>query len=375
MKERTSTHTPSMDDFSIINIVDKIIHAAIQCNASDIHFEPYEQHYRIRFRQDGILTTYPPPPAHLSARIAARVKIMANLDISERRLPQDGRFSMNHHDTPIHFRVSTCPTVHGEKIVLRLLDTRVGASSIDALGFSDDQKTYFLNAITQPQGMILVTGPTGSGKTMTLYSAINHLNTAERNISTVEDPVEIQVPGINQVQINPKSGLTFASILRAFLRQDPDVIMLGEIRDLETAEIAIKAAQTGHLVLSTLHTNSASETLSRLMSMGVATFNMMSALRLIIAQRLLRRLCDACKIPHQGIYKAQGCPSCSQGYLGRIVIAEMMPISTTHVFAKSPHDILKQAQAAGMKTLYQAGLEKINHGLTTLEELHRVLVS
>ena len=297
------------DDAPIVKFVNKILLEAIKQGASDIHFEPYEREYRIRYRQDGILHEVATPPASLSARITARIKVMSNLDISERRVPQDGGFKMKiSKSRSIDFRVSTCPTSGGEKVVMRILDPSSAKLGIEALGFSPVQQAHFVKAIERPQGMILVTGPTGSGKTVTLYTALNILNTIEVNISTAEDPVEIKVPGINQVNINPKAGLTFSGALRSFLRQDPDIIMVGEIRDLETAEIAVKAAQTGHLVLSTLHTNSAAETLNRLVNMGIPTFNIASSVTIIIAQRLARKLCEHCKVlrddfTHQGLFE------------------------------------------------------------------------
>ena len=381
-------------DEPVVKFIKRIVLDAIKQGASDIHFEPYEQAYRIRYRQDGVLVVVASPPTALSARIAVRIKVMANLDISERRVPQDGRFKMQVSPTEsIHFRISTCPTIGGEKIVMRVLDTILTKPDINTLGFLPQQKTHFLNAIARPQGMVLVTGPTGSGKTMTLYSALNILNTGEKNVSTVEDPVEVNVHGINQVNINPKAGLTFASTLRAFLRQDPDVIMIGEIRDLETVEIAIKAAQTGHLVLSTLHTNSAAETLTRLLNMGVHSFNIASSVSLIVAQRLVRRLCEACKIMRHDLttyslteselsntdsYKAQGCSQCTDGYRGRIALFEVMPVSKSMaqmiMSGNNSLDLLQQAQSEGMLTIRQAGLEYVKKGLTSLEEINRIRV-
>ncbi|MGL4752760.1 MAG: type IV-A pilus assembly ATPase PilB, partial [Aeromonadaceae bacterium] len=336
------------DDAPIVKYINKVLLDAIKRGASDLHFEPYETKYRIRFRIDGILHEIASPPVNLGSRFAARLKVMSRLDIAERRLPQDGRIKLKVTATKaMDMRVNTLPTMWGEKIVLRILDSSAARLNIDQLGYEPDQKTTYLDALAKPQGMILVTGPTGSGKTVSLYTGLNILNTSERNISTAEDPVEINLPGINQVQVNPKAGLTFASALRAFLRQDPDVVMVGEIRDLETAEIAIKAAQTGHLVLSTLHTNSAAETLTRLMNMGVPAFNIASSVTLIMAQRLARRLCDKCKAPEQipthellalgysqeqidaglKLYKPVGCPECSGGYKGRVGIYEMLKMS------------------------------------------------
>ena len=390
---------PSREDQPVVKFVKRMITDAIEKGASDIHFEPYEQAYRIRYRQDGLLLTVASPPLTLSARIAARIKIMANLDISERRIPQDGRFRMHiSHTQTIDFRVSTCPTVGGEKIALRILDTQSVRPEINTLGFTSQQKITFLQALSRPQGMILVTGPTGSGKSMTLYSALNILNTGDKNLYTAEDPVEINVHGINQVNINPKAGLTFAATLRAFLRQDPDVIMIGEIRDLETAEMAVKAAQTGHFVLSTIHTNSAAETLSRLSNMGLSFFNIASSVSLIVAQRLIRRLCAACKVKRNDLtssiltdlgfihtdndilqsYKAQGCHQCTDGYRGRMGLFEVMPISKnmTHMMMSggNAYDLLQLAQEEGMLTLFQTGIEKIKAGLTSIEELTRVMV-
>lgn len=389
----------SRDDAPIVKFVNRILIEAIKNGTSDIHFEPYEQSYRIRYRQDGILNEVTTPPVALAFRIAARIKVMSNLDISERRIPQDGRFKMKiSSKRAIDFRVSTCPTVAGEKVVMRILDPSSIKLGIEYLGFDSIQKEHFLKSINRPQGMILVTGPTGSGKTMTLYTALNILNTPEKNISTAEDPVEIKVSGINQVNINPKAGLTFSGTLRSFLRQDPDIIMVGEVRDLETAEISIKAAQTGHLVLSTLHTNSASETLTRLLNMGVPSFNIASSVSLIIAQRLVRRLCDKCKMIREDItmnsllelgfqekdagslqtFKAVGCSHCTNGYHGRIGLFEVMPMSKALgriiMSGGNSLDILNQAQTEGMLTIYQSGLQKIKAGMTTIEEVNRVTV-
>ncbi|MCW8443596.1 type IV-A pilus assembly ATPase PilB [Fluoribacter gormanii] len=399
-EERDSTIITSItEDAPIVKFVNKILLDAIKQGASDIHFEPYEKEYRIRYRQDGILHEIATPPGTLATRITARIKIMSNLDISERRIPQDGGFKMKISKTrSIDFRVSTCPTTSGEKVVMRILDPGSAKLGIEALGFSPIQKEYFKHSIERPQGMILVTGPTGSGKTVTLYTALNILNTKEVNISTAEDPVEIKVAGINQVNINPKAGLTFSNALRSFLRQDPDIIMVGEIRDLETAEIAVKAAQTGHLVLSTLHTNSAAETLNRLVNMGIATFNVASSVTLIIAQRLARKLCEHCKVLRddfnrpgllelgftetdlEGIklYKAGGCARCTSGYRGRIGLFEVLPMTKKLgqiiMAGGNSLEILKIAQEEGMITIYQSGLEKIKQGITTIEEVNRVTV-
>lgn len=391
--------TSVTDDAPIVKFVNKILLEAIKQGTSDIHFEPYEREYRIRYRQDGILHEVAAPPASLASRITARIKVMSNLDISERRVPQDGGFKMKiSKSRSIDFRVSTCPVSAGEKVVMRVLDASTAKLGIEALGFSPIQKANFLKAIERPQGMILVTGPTGSGKTVSLYTALNILNTKEVNISTAEDPVEIKVPGINQVNINPKAGLTFSGALRSFLRQDPDIIMVGEIRDFETAEIAVKAAQTGHLVLSTLHTNSAAETLNRLVNMGIPTFNIASSVTIIVAQRLARRLCEHCKevrddFTNEGllqlgfveadladlkIYKAVGCNQCTSGYRGRVGLYEVMPMSKALgqmvMSGGNSLDILKLAQSEGMLTIYQSGLAKVKAGITTIEEVNRVTV-
>ncbi len=383
------------EDAPIVQFVNQILFKAIQQGASDIHFEPFEKEYRIRYRHDGILHEVASPPANLSARITARIKIMAKLDISERRLPQDGSFKINRPNKhSIDFRVSTCPTTNGEKVVIRILDLDTAKLHIEALGFNPQQHKYFMQALKRPQGMILVTGPTGSGKTVSLYAALNLLNTKEVNISTVEDPVEIKIMGINQVNINPKVGLNFSNVLRSFLRQDPDIIMVGEVRDLETAEIAIKAAQTGHLVLSTLHTNSAVESLTRLVNMGIPSFNIVSSITLIIAQRLARTLCEYCKIPQTDVntsnllalglnetvqlYKPVGCSQCTDGYRGRIGLFEVLPMTNTlteHIMAgANALEILKVAQHEGLTSIYQSGLEKVQQGITTLEEVNRVTV-
>jgi type IV pilus assembly protein PilB len=384
------------DDAPVVRFINQVIIQAINRGASDIHFEPYEKIYRVRLRQDGILDELYKPPVSMAPRIAARLKIMAQLDIAERRVPQDGRIKLYlTKQRAIDFRVNTLPTLWGEKVVMRLLDPPSAQMGIDALGYEPHQKDLFMKAIHKPQGMVLVTGPTGSGKTVSLYTALNILNTAAVNISTAEDPVEINLAGINQVNVNPKVGMTFANALRSFLRQDPDIIMVGEIRDLETAEIAIKAAQTGHMVLSTLHTNSAPQTLSRLMNMGVAAYNIASSVTLIIAQRLARRLCQHCKeevqIPaeeliNQGfrqdelkeltIYKAAGCDQCNHGYKGRLGIYEVLPISEEigRIIMASGNalQIAEQAKREGINDLRQSGLNKVRMGLTSLEEVNRV---
>jgi len=389
--------TNSEDDAPIVKYINKVLLDAVRRGASDLHFEPYEKTYRIRFRIDGILYEIATPPAALSSRFSARLKVMSRLDIAERRLPQDGRIKLRlAKNKSVDLRVSTLPTMWGEKVVLRILDSSAANLNIDMLGFDDIQKQLYLDTLARPQGMILVTGPTGSGKTVSLYTGLNILNTNELNISTAEDPIEINLAGINQVQINPKAGLTFAGALRSFLRQDPDVVMVGEIRDLETAEIAIKAAQTGHLVLSTLHTNSAAETLTRLLNMGVPAFNVASSVTLIIAQRLARRLCPHCKKPykipdsellHMGytpdevsegitLYKPAGCDECSNGYKGRVGLYEMLPMSesiaTLIMEGGNSLQIADIAIKEGMITLYRSGLEKARLGVTTLEEVNRV---
>ncbi len=392
-----TAETNSEDDAPIVKYINKVLVDAVRKGASDLHFEPYEKKYRIRFRIDGILYEIATPPVNLANRFSARLKVMARLDIAERRLPQDGRIKLRlAKNKSIDLRVSTLPTMWGEKVVLRILDSSAASLNIDMLGFDDKQKKLYLDTLAKPQGMILVTGPTGSGKTVSLYTGLNILNTSELNISTAEDPVEINLPGINQVQINPKAGLNFASALRSFLRQDPDVVMVGEIRDLETAEIAIKAAQTGHLVLSTLHTNSAAETLTRLLNMGVPAFNVASSVTLIMAQRLARRLCPHCKQSHhipdnellemgytqqevsEGItlYKPVGCEECSNGYKGRVGIYEMLPMSESiaNLIMEGGNSlqIADMAIKEGMMTLYRSGLEKARMGITSLAEVNRV---
>lgn len=388
--------TPDKDDAPIIVYINKILMDAIRKGASDLHFEPYEKSYRIRFRIDGILHEVASPPQMLSSRISARVKVMSRLDIAEKRKPQDGRIKLKiTAKKSIDFRVSTLPTLWGEKIVMRILDSSSAMLGIDVLGYEPAQKVMYLEALSQPQGMILVTGPTGSGKTVSLYTGLNILNKAEVNISTAEDPVEINLVGVNQVQINPKADMTFANALRAFLRQDPDIVMVGEIRDLETAEIAIKAAQTGHLVLSTLHTNSAPETLTRLLNMGVPAYNVASSISLIIAQRLARRLCNNCKAPEtlpieelksQGftdeqignitLFKAVGCEHCTEGYKGRVGIYEVMritsEISQIIMSGGNSLDIAKASLASGFNSLRLSGLEKAASGVTSLAEINRV---
>jgi len=388
-----------VDDAPVVRFVNKVMLDAIKRGASDIHFEPYEKFYRIRLRQDGVLTEIARPPAQLAIKVAARLKVMARLDIAERRVPQDGRIKMRlSKNRAIDFRVNTCPTLFGEKVVCRLLDPSSAQLGIDALGYEEAQKQHYLKQLAKPYGMILVTGPTGSGKTVSLYTGLNILNTTDRNISTAEDPAEINMPGVNQVNVNPRVGLTFASALRAFLRQDPDVIMVGEIRDLETAEIAIKAAQTGHLVLSTLHTNDAPKTLTRLVDMGVKPYAIASTVSLIIAQRLARRLCSNCKEPldipaealrKEGFSKAdidsgmtifhpKGCSQCTGGYKGRVGIYQVMPVTETigRIIMEGGNaiQIADQAAKEGVPDLRRSGLLKVKDGVTSLEEINRVTI-
>lgn len=384
-------------DDLVVKYVSKLLTDAIRKGASDIHVEPYEKEFRVRLRIDGMLVRSGRPPAQLADRIVARLKVMSRMDISERRIPQDGRIKLNLSKTrAIDFRVNTCPTLFGEKVVLRILDPSSAQMGIDQLGYEPEQKKLYMEALASPYGMILVTGPTGSGKTVSLYTGLNILNTGDRNISTAEDPAEIVVPGINQVNVNPKVGLTFANALRAFLRQDPDVIMVGEIRDLETAEIAIKAAQTGHLVLSTLHTNDAPQTLSRLANMGVPAYNIASSVSLIIAQRLGRRLCKHCKKPEkipddelrrEGFtdedlatgfkpHKAVGCDQCTHGYKGRVGIYQVMPVSEEMgriiMDGGNALDLAEQSAKEGVADLRRSGLKKVMQGVTSLEEINRV---
>lgn len=385
-----------IDDAPIVRFVNKILLDAIKKGASDIHMEPYEKNFRIRFRADGMLYQVASPPANIATRIISRVKVMSKMDIAERRVPQDGRIKMTiSKHRAIDFRVNTCPTLFGEKVVLRILDPTAAQIGIEKLGFEPNQQELFLAAINKPYGMVLVTGPTGSGKTVSLYTGLNLLNSIDRNISTAEDPVEITVEGINQVNMNPKAGLTFAGALRAFLRQDPDIIMVGEIRDLETADIAVKAAQTGHLVLSTLHTNDAPQTLNRLMQMGVAPFNIVSAVNLIMAQRLARRLCEHCKTPAKfpdivlksagfkeeelktlNIFSPVGCEHCMNGYKGRVGIYQVMTLSEEMrkliLEGGNALQLAEQAKSEGINDLRASGLNKIRQGVTSLEEIDRV---
>ncbi|MEQ9451506.1 MAG: type IV-A pilus assembly ATPase PilB [Pseudomonadales bacterium] len=387
------------DDTPIVRFVNKMLLDAIKTGASDIHFEPYEKTYRVRFRTDGVLNVVSTPPTNLGPRLAARLKVMSEMDISERRVPQDGRIKMKLSKTKaIDFRVNTLPTLWGEKVVLRILDPSSAKMGIEALGFEEIQQKLFLECLHRPQGMILVTGPTGSGKTVTLYTGLNILNTQEANIATAEDPVEINLEGINQVNVNHRVGLDFASALRSFLRQDPDIVMVGEIRDLETAEISIKAAQTGHMVLSTLHTNSAPETLTRLRNMGVPAFNLATSVNLIIAQRLARRLCPECKsdidVPQEALFEEgfteedlksgftvyeanpDGCDKCNGGYKGRVGIYEVVKVTPelSRIIMEDGNSIQLAEQAAkhGFNDLRRSGLVKVMAGLTSLAEANRV---
>ena len=385
------------DDTPVVKFINKILVDAIRRGASDIHFEPYEENYRVRFRVDGVLRSVSKMANKMHARIAARLKVMAQLDIAEKRVPQDGRIKLNlSKSKQMDFRVSTLPTLFGEKIVLRILDGGAAKLGIDKLGYEPAQQELFLNAIHKPYGMVLVTGPTGSGKTVSLYTALGILNDDTRNISTVEDPVEIRLPGVNQVQQNTKTGMTFAAALRSFLRQDPDIIMVGEIRDLETAEIGIKAAQTGHMVLSTLHTNDAPQTIARLMNMGIAPFNITSSVTLVIAQRLARRLCPKCKqeatLPEHAllaegftqeeiaaglkVFEPHGCSECTEGYKGRTGIYQVMPmteeIQAIVLEGGNALQIAEAAQRSGVNDLRQSALEKVRQGVTSLTEINRV---
>ncbi len=399
-EEKDVVTKDDIDDAPVVRFVNKVLLDAIKRGASDVHFEPYEQTFRVRTRLDGVLRQIATPPIALANKVCARLKVMSRLDIAERRIPQDGRIKMRLSKTrSIDFRVNTCPTLFGEKIVLRILDPNSAKLGIDALGYSKQQKDHYMEFLSKPYGMILVTGPTGSGKTVSLYTGLNILNTEEVNISTAEDPAEINLPGVNQVNVNPKVGLTFSTALKAFLRQDPDVIMVGEIRDLETAEIAIKAAQTGHLVLSTLHTNDAPQTLTRLVDMGVKPFAIATSVRLIIAQRLARKLCNKCKTPvdvpaaallKEGfsqeeidteitIFGPVGCKSCDRGYKGRTGIFQVMPVTDAiaRVILEGGNavQIAETAEAEGIWDLRRSGLEKIKDGHTSLEEVNRVTIS
>jgi type IV pilus assembly protein PilB len=397
--EKDAVGRDDVEDAPIVRFVNKVLLDAIKKGASDIHFEPYEKTYRIRLRLDGYLKELANPPVQLGIKLAARLKVMSRLDIAERRVPQDGRIKMRiSKNRAIDFRVSTCPTLFGEKIVCRILDPSSAMLGIDALGYEPVQRQLYMQALARPHGMILVTGPTGSGKTVSLYTGLNILNKEDTNISTAEDPAEINLVGVNQVNVNPKVGLTFAAALRAFLRQDPDVIMVGEIRDLETAEIAIKAAQTGHLVLSTLHTNDAPKTLTRLIDMGVMPYAIATSVALIIAQRLARKLCNNCKAPMEvpteallkegfteediasgmKIYKAVGCSQCTDGYKGRTGLYQVMPVSEEiqRIILQGGNavDIAHQSAAEGIWDLRRSGLQKAKDGITTLDEINQCTV-
>ena len=385
--------TSDVEDAPVVRFLQKMLVDAINMRASDLHFEPYEFNYRVRFRVDGELREITQPPIAIKDKLASRIKVISRLDIAEKRVPQDGRMKLRFGNKSIDFRVSTLPTLFGEKIVIRILDSSSAKLGIEALGYEPAEKERLLSAIRRPYGMVLVTGPTGSGKTVSLYTCLNLLNQPGVNISTVEDPAEINLPGINQVNVNDKAGLNFASALKAFLRQDPDIIMVGEIRDLETADIAIKAAQTGHLVLSTLHTNDAPSTLTRLLNMGVAPFNIAASVLLITAQRLVRRLCENCKqpadYPREAMldagyteadlegdwrpYRAVGCSACNNGYRGRVGVYQAMPISETIeqliLNQGSSTDLATQAKREGVRDLRQSGLVKVKQGVTTLEEV------
>ncbi|MDE0989690.1 MAG: type IV-A pilus assembly ATPase PilB [Pseudomonadales bacterium] len=388
--------TTAIDDTPVVRFVNKMLMDAIRSNASDLHFEPFEKAYRVRFRTDGVLREIARPPVNLAPRISARLKVMSKMDISERRVPQDGRIKLKISKTKsIDFRVNTLPVLFGEKLVLRILDPSSAKMGIDALGYEDDQKKLYMEALYKPQGMFLVTGPTGSGKTVSLYTGLNILNTAELNISTAEDPVEINLEGINQCNVNTKVGLDFSEALRSFLRQDPDIIMVGEIRDLETASISVKAAQTGHMVMSTLHTNSAPETLTRLRNMGIAAFNLATSVNLIVAQRLGRRLCgckEKLEVPDSALLEAgftaaqlaepfevfgpKGCEKCSAGYKGRVGIYETMKVTAEiRKIIMEDGNALQIGEVSareGFGTIYESGLRKVISGATSLAEVNRV---
>ena len=389
---------PQGEEAPIVKYINKLLIDAIRMGASDLHFEPYEKMYRVRYRVDGVLRQIAHPPLQMATRLASRLKVMSQMDISEKRMPQDGRIKLKLSKTKaIDFRVNSLPTLFGEKLVLRILDPSSAMLGIEALGYEEDQKALFMDALDKPQGMLLITGPTGSGKTVSLYTGINILNTEDTNISTAEDPVEINLEGINQVNVNTKTGLTFSAALKAFLRQDPDIIMVGEIRDLETAEIAIKAAQTGHMVMSTLHTNSAPETLTRLRNMGVPSFNIATSVNLVIAQRLARRLCSHCKapveIPRQSllemgfteqdladpefeIFQPVGCSECREGYKGRVGVYEVMKVTPeiSKIIMEDGNalQIAQASEQAGFNNLRRSGLKKVMQGVTSLQEINRV---
>ncbi|QPF72563.1 type IV-A pilus assembly ATPase PilB [Roseateles sp. DAIF2] len=391
--EQEAAEIADVEDAPVVRFLQKMLVDAINMRASDLHFEPYEYHYRVRFRVDGELREITQPPIAIKDKLSSRIKVISRLDIAERRVPQDGRMKLKFGAKAIDFRVSTLPTLFGEKIVIRILDPSSAKLGIEALGYEKIEKDRLLACIHRPYGMILVTGPTGSGKTVSLYTCLNILNQPGVNISTVEDPAEINLPGINQVNVNDKAGLTFSAALKSFLRQDPDIIMVGEIRDLETADIAIKAAQTGHMVMSTLHTNDAPTTLTRLLNMGVAPFNIASSVLLITAQRLARRLCEHCKAPadypHDALlragyaeeeldgswkpYRAVGCSSCNNGYRGRVGLYQVMPVTEAIqriiLSEGTAMDIAEQARSEGVRDLRQSGLVKVRAGVTTLEEV------
>jgi len=386
--DSTANPDSSQDEVAVVGLIDAALHEAVTRGASDLHFEPYQDAYRIRLRIDGVLGEWQRAPLRLNLRIAARLKVMAGLDIANKQVPQDGRIREEVAGRVIDLRVSTLPTLSGEKVVLRILDGGSARLSIEQLGCEPQQQALLLDAIHRPQGMVLVTGPTGSGKTVTLYAALDRLNDATRNLSTVEDPVEIRLSGVNQVSHNPRRGMSFATALRAFLRQDPDVIMVGEVRDPETAEIAIKAAQTGHLVLSTLHTNDAPQTIARLLHMGIAPYNLTSSVTLVVAQRLLRVLCPACKrtrplpaaqadtLGVDSVFEPVGCPQCHQGYHGRSGIYQMMPMTPeiAEIILAGGHSMqIAQAIArAGVRSLRESALLKVKQGVTSLAEAERV---
>ncbi|MDT8439864.1 MAG: type IV-A pilus assembly ATPase PilB [Wenzhouxiangellaceae bacterium] len=396
-QQETDSNEETSDDAPIVRFINKVLVDAIRKDASDIHFEPYEEMYRIRFRMDGVLKTQMKPPSKMSSRLSARLKVMSNLDIAERRVPQDGRIKLTiSKNRSVDFRVSTCPTLWGEKVVLRILDSSGVYLGPEKLGFDEKQKDIYLDSINKPYGMVLVTGPTGSGKTVSLYTALGLLNAEGVNISTVEDPVEIRMPGVNQVQQNTKQGLTFAAALRSFLRQDPDIIMVGEIRDLETAEIAIKAAQTGHLVLSTLHTNDAPQSITRLANMGVPPYNIVSAVHMVMAQRLARTL-HKCKVPEDDLppevlkktgftdeeieeglklFKAKGCNLCNDGFKGRSGVFQVMPITEEIeqiiLSGGTALEIERQSKKEGVLDLRRSALNKVKNGVISLVEMNRV---
>ena len=389
---------PQEDEAPIVKYINKLLIDAIRMGASDLHFEPYEKVYRVRYRVDGVLRQIATPPLQLANRLASRLKVMSQMDIAEKRVPQDGRIKLKiSKSKAIDFRVNSLPTLFGEKIVLRILDPSSAMLGIDALGYEPEQKALFMEALEKPQGMLLITGPTGSGKTVSLYTGLNILNKEDTNISTAEDPVEINLEGINQVNVNNKVGLTFSAALKSFLRQDPDIVMVGEIRDLETAEIAIKAAQTGHMVMSTLHTNSAPETLTRLRNMGVPSFNIATSVNLVIAQRLARRLCSQCKVPVEvpknsllemgfteqdiqdpefQIFQPIGCSECRDGYKGRVGIYEVMKVTPeiSKIIMEDGNaiEIAEASAKLGFNNLRLSGLKKVMQGVTSLQEVNRV---